>query len=132
MPRTDLPSKQPDGSPNWVEWSDRWMSGTRFHVKAAVEYRTSANPDGSGVVQVSDGANDDRQRLALWAQQITAWSFADQGIPIPSQNAGGPEIIWTVLDGPDFVALAEATQPLLDEVTANPTRARIAKSSSTT
>lgn len=124
MPRTELPSG------NYVEWNDKWMSGVRFHVKAAVEYRTRVDTDSREAVQVSDGANDDRQRLALWAQQITAWSWADTGIPVPSQNAGGPEIIWTVLDGPDFSALADATQPLLDEVTASPTRAaRNAKAS---
>ena len=117
MPRTELPSG------NWVEWTDKWMSGVRFHVKAAVEYKTRAVPGASEVVQVSDGANDDRQRLALWAQQITAWSWSDTGIPVPSQNAGGPEVIWTVLDGPDFNALADATQELLDAVTASPTRA---------
>lgn len=119
MPRTELPSG------NWIDWSDKWMSGVRFHVKAAVEFRTVVTTNGNAreAVQVSDAANDDRQRLALWAQQITGWSFADNGIPVPSQNAGGPEIIWTVLDGPDFNVLAEATQGLLDEVTATPTPA---------
>ena len=55
-----------------------------------------------------------------------------QGIPIPSQNAGGPEIIWTVLDGPDFNALADATQELLDAVTASPTEARRTRKHSST
>jgi hypothetical protein len=117
MPRTELPSG------GWVEWDDKWMSGVRFNVKAAVEYKTRAVPGASEVVQVSDGANDDRQRLALWGQQITAWSFTDQGIPIPKNNVAGPEVIWVTLDGPDFGALADATQELLDAVTASPTRA---------
>jgi hypothetical protein len=110
------------------------MSGVRFHVKAAVEFRSEVTVTGNDrkAVQISDAANDDRQRLALWGQQITAWSFADQGIPVPSQNVGGPEVIWTVLDGPDFSALADATQDLLDEVTAVPTGNRAsAKGSST-
>jgi hypothetical protein len=128
MPRTDLPSG------NWVEWSSKWMSGVRFHVKAAVEFRSEVTISGNDrkAVQVSDAANDDRQRLALWGQQITAWSFADQGIPVPSQNVAGPEVIWTVLDGPDFSKLADATQDLLDEVTAVPTSARNAKGQSAT
>ena len=105
MPRTELPSKQTDGSPNWVEWNGNWMSGVRFHVKAAVEYETGAVPGASEVVQVCDGANDDRQRLALWAQQITAWSWSDQGIPVPSQNAGGPG---DRLDGPGRARLHPA------------------------
>jgi hypothetical protein len=133
MPRTELASTQPDGSPHWVEWSSNWKSGVRFHVKAAVEYRTEAVPGASKVVQISDGANDDRQRLALWAQQITAWSFSEQGIPVPSQNVAGPEVVWDTLDGPDFNLLADATQELLDAVTASPTRGRSsAKDSSTT
>jgi hypothetical protein len=127
MPRTELPSG------NWVEWDAKWMSGTRFHVKSAVKYELRADADTGGMVQIADGANEDRQRLALWADRITAWSWSDKGIPIPSQNAGGPEILWTVLDGPDFTALAEATQGLLEEVTAVPTRGKAAgKASSTT
>lgn len=136
MPRTELPSKQPDGSPNWVEWSDRWMSGVRFYVKAAVEFRSEVTVTGNErkAVQISDAANEDRQRLALWREQITDWSFAGpgQGIPIPKNNTGGAEIIWTVLDGPDFNALADATQGLLDEVTAVPTSPNNGKGSSTT
>jgi hypothetical protein len=127
MPRTDLPGKQPDGSPNWVEWSDKWMSGVRFHVNAAVVHR-SVMSDGQ-LVQESDNGNMDRMRLALWGQQITGWSFADHGVPIPKNNVAGPEVIWVTLDGPDFNALADATQDLLEEVTASPTRARPAKTS---
>lgn len=128
MPRTNLPSG------GWIDWSDKWMSGVRFHVKAAVEFRSEVTANGNErkAVQVSDAANDDRQRLALWGQQITAWSWSDQGIPVPSQNVAGPEVIWTVLDGPDFNALADATQALLDEVTAVPTSPKNAKGSSTT
>ena len=134
MPRTELPSTQADGSHNWCDWSDKWMSGVRYEVKKAVVYKTTV-PVGGGtreVVQESDAANDDRQRIALWAQQITGWSFADQGIPVPSQNVAGAEVVWSVLDGPDFNALAEATQALLDEVTATPTSQRSGKPSSTT
>lgn len=127
MPRTELPSG------NWIDWDSKWMSGVRFHVKSAVVYETTVPTGGNAteVVQRSDAANDDRQRLALWAQQITGWSFADRGIPVPKDNAAGPEIIWTVLDGPDFNALADATQALLDEVTVTPTRGKNAKPSST-
>jgi hypothetical protein len=130
MPRTELPSKDRNDSPNWVEWNDKWMSGVRFHVRSAVVYETVTNGDGTAVQRV-DAANEDRMRLALWREQITGWSFADQGIPVPSQNVGGAEIIWTVLDGPDFNALAEATQDLLDEVNTSPTKRTRAKGSST-
>lgn len=133
MPRTELPSTQPDGSPNWVEWNDKWMSGVRFAVKSAVVFEMTVSSSGNAreAVQRSDAANDDRQRIALWEQVITAWSFADRGIPVPSQNAAGAQVVWSVLDGPDFNALAEATQGLLDEVTAVPTPRASAKPSST-
>lgn len=126
MPRTELPSTQPDGSHNWIEWTSDWMSDVRFHVKEAVVYETTV-PTGGGareVVQRSDAANDDRQRLALWEKVITAWSFADRGVPVPSQNAAGAQVILATLSGRDFNALAEATQDLFDEVTATPTGSR--------
>lgn len=128
MPRTELPSG------GWIEWSDRWMSGVRFAVKSAVVYETTV-PVGGGareVIQKSDEANDDRRRVALWEQQITAWSFADQGVPIPSQNVARAQVIWSVLDGPDFNALADATQGLLDEVTATPTSGKASGKPSST
>ncbi len=126
MPRTELPSG------NWVEWKTDLMSGTRFAVKSAVVHEISGTPGGNEVVQRSDGANEDRQRLALWAEIITAWSWSEKGIPIPSQNVGGPEVIWTVLDLDDFDKLAEDTQDLLDKVLSSPTRRRAANGSSAT
>jgi hypothetical protein len=129
MPRTELPSKQPDGSANWVEWTPDWMSSTRLAVKAAVVYEISGSQGGE-VTQRTDAANDDRQLVALWAQQITAWSFADRGIPVPSQNVAGGEVIWSTLSGPDFNTLAEATADLFDQVTATPTRRRSGRGSS--
>lgn len=118
MPRTELPSG------NWVEWNQNWMSGVRFAVKSAVVYETvvMAGNGSREAVQRSDAANDDRQRLALWREQITGWSWADKGIPVPKDNAAGAEVIWSVFDGPDFNAFAEATADLFDEVTAVPTR----------
>ena len=114
MPRTDLPSGA------WVEWMDKLMAQTRFDVKESVVYETNIS-DGNATQRL-DAANDDRQRLALWGAVITGWSFAEQGIPIPSQNAGGRGVILSVLDLDDFNALADATQELYDKITANPSR----------
>jgi hypothetical protein len=109
------------------------MSGVRFNVKAAVVFRTTVAASGGSreAVQESDGANEERQRVALWREIITAWSFADKGIPIPSQNVAGAEVIWSTLDDDDFDELAEATQGLLDRMTATPTSRKNAKTSST-
>lgn len=127
MPRTELPSGA------WIEWTNDWMSDVRFHVKTAVVFRTTVDASGGArsAVQESDAANDDRQRLALWEKVITAWSFADKGIPIPSQNAGGRQVILATLSGKDYNAFAKATQELFDEVTENPTSPTSATASST-
>ena len=127
MPRVELPSKQADGTPNYVEFTESLMSGTRFDVKDAVKYVLRADDEGRAT-QTVPGGNDDRQRVALWYNVITDWSFKDKGIPVPSQNAAGKDgaadLIGSTLDLDDFAALAEATQPLLDKVLANPKRAR--------
>lgn len=128
MPRTELPSG------GWIEWHDKVMAEVRFNTKAAVVHRTVVSGDGKNreIVQQSDGANDDRMRVALWGHIITAWSFADQGIPIPASNLAGADAVWNALDLDDFAAFAEATDDLYDKVTAIPTRGRNAKGSSTT
>lgn len=132
MPRTELPSESSPGVHNWVEWVDKVTSGGRFEVKKAVVNRVTTSPDGT-VVQELDSANEDRQRIALWYQAITNWSWAERGIPVPSQNPGGVDIIWDVLsDLDDYFALAEATQDLLEKVSATPTQRKTARGSSTT
>ena len=120
MPRVELPSE------NWVEFTESLMSGTRFDVKDAVKYVLRADDEGRAT-QTVPGGNDDRQRVALWFTVITDWSWAAKGIPVPSANPAGKEgvadLIGSTLDLDDFAALAEATQPLLDRVLANPKRA---------
>jgi len=125
MPRTELPSG------GWIEWTDKVMSGTRFEVRKAIRNEITSAPDGT-VVQQLDGANEDRQRVALWFEVITGWSFAETGIPIPKANLAGADVVWQVLDMDDYNALADATQDLLEKVVATPTQRKTAAGSSTT
>jgi hypothetical protein len=87
-----------------------------------------AADDGTGAVQDIPGANDDRQRAALWWHIITDWSFASSGIPIPSQNAAGKDgvldLIGATLTDEDYDCLADATQGILTRMTRNPSRRR--------
>jgi hypothetical protein len=128
MPRTELVSKQADGTPNWVEWRDSVMSAVRFDVKDAVKSTIRAADDGTGAVQDIPGANDDRQRAALWWHIVTDWSFAASGIPIPSQNAAGKDgvldLIGATLTDEDYDKLADATQEILTRMTRNPKRGK--------
>ena len=127
MPRTELPSG------GFVEWKDKFMAGVRFDVKDAVKSVIRAADDGSGAVQEIPGANDERQRVALWWHIITDWSFAASGIPIPSQNAAGKDgavdLICATLDDEDYAKLAEETQSILDRFARNPKRAKPSASS---
>ena len=127
MPRTELVSKQADGTPNWVEWRDSVMSAVRFDVKDAVKSTIRAGDDGQAVQEIP-GANDERQRMALWYHLITDWSFAEKGIPIPSLNAAGKdgaaELFLATLTDDDYDKLTEETQPILTRLVRNPKRAK--------
>lgn len=115
MPRTDLPSKQPDGSQNWVEYRDRLSVQDRIAANSAVKFTFEAAPDGKGEVRKVTGGNDERMKVALAAQVITAWSFP--GIPVPSQNIADPEeLIASTLDLDDWDAVSEAIDPLFQRI----------------
>ena len=132
MPRTELVSKQADGTPNWVEWRDSVMSAVRFDVKDAVKSTIRAGDDGQAVQEIA-GANDDRQRAALLWHLITDWSFAAQGIPVPSQNAAGKDgvldLLGATLTDDDYDKLVEAVHEILVRMTRNPSRRRQSASS---
>ena len=127
MPRTELVSKQADGTPHWCEWRDSVMSAVRFDVRDSVKSVIKAGDDGQAVQEIG-GANDDRQRAALWWHIITDWSFAATGIPIPSQNAAGKDgvldLIGATFTDEDYDKLAEATQEILTRMVRSPKRGK--------
>ena len=115
MARVDLPGKQPDGSPNWVEYRDKLTVQDRIAANSAIKFTFEAAPDGNGEVRKVTGGNDDRMRVALLARLITAWSFP--GVPVPSQNIADPEeLISSQLDLDDYDAVSDAIEPLFQRV----------------
>lgn len=104
MARVDLPSGA------WVEYRDKLKAGDKFAVQDAVSMET--REDGSRKMALGLG-NDIRN--ALLGRIITGWSYPD---PVPAQNQfqAADVVIGNAMDIDDYLALAEAVQPLLDKV----------------
>lgn len=107
MPRFDLPGG------GWVEYRDSLKAGDKFAVQNALVF--TIEPDGSNK---APAGVENTMRNALLGQIITAWSY--EGIPVPSMNASGTDIIGSVMDIDDYNALAEAIAPLLAKVSFSP------------
>lgn len=112
--RVELPSKQADDSPNWVEIRDKLMSEDRFEVQEVAHVEVGAGA-GEGRTRASFLAMQNDMRNALLGRIITAWSFPD---PIPSQNqfAAADVVIGRVLDLDDYAAMEKAVEPLMDKI----------------
>jgi hypothetical protein len=109
VPRLDLPS----GS--WVEYRDTLGIGDRWAVQGS--YNVTVE-DGKSIIPGNIG---ELQTKAFYSQIITAWSF--EGIPVPSQNIGGGDVLDTVFSDSgqygtldDFNFLDEALRPLFEKV----------------
>ena len=111
MPRVTLPSKQADGSPNFVDLRhpDDFMAADLFAMHAAVKVK----PGPQGEYSPAEVA-DDRVNSFL-VSAITGWSFPT---PIPSQVgvAAGDVVIGRAMRAKDWGALRKAAQPLMDEL----------------
>jgi hypothetical protein len=105
VPRTELPSGA------WVEYRDRLMGCDQEATQGSFEIRVV---DGQ---QIMPSNVQGLMRRALLAEIITSWGGPGlEGIPVPSQNQAGAEIIGKVLDVDDMNALTEAVAPLLEKV----------------
>jgi hypothetical protein len=113
MARVELPSKQADGTPNFVDLKspDDFMACDLFAIHRAVRVKSSANGDTEYSAQ--EWA-DDRVNAFL-ASAITGWSFP---APIPAQTtvAAADVVIGRVMRAKDWAALRRAAQPLMDEL----------------
>jgi hypothetical protein len=111
--RIDLPSKQADGSPNWVDLKspDDFMAADLFSIHRAVRVKTSA----TGETDYSAQEWADDRVNAFLGTAITGWSFP---APIPAQNgvAAADVVIGRVMRAKDWAALRKASQPLMDEL----------------
>jgi hypothetical protein len=107
MPRCELPGG------GWVDYRDQLMAGDKFAVQNAVVF--TIDPTGA---QTAPAGVENLMRNALLGQIITAWSY--EGIPVPSMNAGGTDVIGTSMAIDDYNHLADEVAPLLVKVGFNP------------
>ena len=110
MPRIELPSKQADGTPNYVEVRspDDYLAEELFAVHRAVRI-----PTGEGTFSPTE-LEDDRTNAFL-ATAITAWSFPS---PIPSQMnvAAADKVVGRAMKAKDWSVLRRKVKPLIDEL----------------
>jgi hypothetical protein len=108
--RAELPSKQADGTRNWVEYRDSLMSMDKFAVD---EVATVVMGETGNKVSALAMRND--MRNALLGRIITAWSYP---VPIPKENnfQAADIVIGNALNLKDYSALAKAIEPLMDEI----------------
>jgi hypothetical protein len=108
--RAELPSKQADGTRNWVEYRDSLMSMDKFAVD---EVATVVMGETGNKVSALAMRND--MRNALLSRIITAWSYP---VPIPKDNnfQAADIVIGNALNLKDYSALAKAIEPLMDEI----------------
>ena len=113
MPRIELPSKQADGTPNFVDLKepDDFMASDLFAIHRAVRVKSSA----TGETEYSAQEWADDRVNAFLGSAITGWSFP---VPIPSQMnvAAADVVIGKTMRAKDWAALRRAAQPLLDEL----------------
>ena len=103
-----MPVKVELPSGGWVEVRDRLTLQDKWAITQGLEIQSR---DGVQYIPANFG---DQQMRNFLSSVITAWSF--EGIPVPSQNFGGADVMATVLDLDDYDALEEAVQPLYEKV----------------
>ena len=110
MPRIELPSKQADGTPNYVEVRepDDYLAEELFAIHRAVRV-----PTGEGTF--SPREMEDDQANAFLGSAITAWSFPS---PIPSQMnvAAADKVVGLAMKAKDWSVLRRKIKPLMDEL----------------
>ena len=113
MPRIELPSKQADGTSNWVEVAspDDLMAETLFAIHRAVRITSGAGGDTS----YSPREMEDDSVNAFLGFAITGWSFP---APVPSQAnmAAADKVIGRVMKAKDWSSLKKQVRPLIDEL----------------
>jgi hypothetical protein len=112
--RVELPSGA------WVELRDKLNVEDQRAVQNAVVIEITTDENGNTVQRIP-GDHTMARRAALLSRIVTDWSFAAQGIPIPSQNVGGADMIDSAIsDLDDMNKLDEEIRPLMEK--ANPGR----------
>lgn len=111
--RITVPSKQADGTSNWVDVAnpDDILAETLFAIHAAVRLSSGA----SGETSYSPREMEDDSVNAFLGYAITGWSFPS---PIPAQmNVAAPDkVIGRAMTGKDWSSLRKQVRPLMDEL----------------
>lgn len=111
MPRVTLPSKQADGSPNYVDLKspDDFMAADLFAIHRDVKVKPGPSGEYSGQEFADDRVN------AFLTRAITGWSFPSP-IPAGATVAAGDVVIGRAMRAKDWAALRNAAQPLINEL----------------
>jgi hypothetical protein len=81
MPATrEMPVRVTLPSGAWVEVKDNFLPGDRFAVEGSVDVVIE---DGKTYIHGAGPA----QWKAFLTRAVTAWSYSEQGVPLPSQSA---------------------------------------------
>jgi hypothetical protein len=103
--RIDLPSGA------WVEYRDTLTAGDMFAVQESIVF------DSDGGKITYHGGLQNQMRNALLTRIITAWSFEDKGIPIPSRHVARASVFTDMdMSIDDYNTLAAAVEPLVTKV----------------
>lgn len=114
--RIELPSGA------WLQVRTRMTVEDQRAVQGAVGVQIRTDGDGNSVAHLP-GDHQMARRAALLHRIIVAWSYADQGIPVPSQNVAGVGTVDSVISDLDDMNEVDAKiAPLMEKV--NPTRSR--------
>jgi hypothetical protein len=112
--RIELPSGA------WLQVRSRMTVEDQRAVQGAVDVEIHSDGQGNNVARLP-GDHQAARRAALLHRIITAWSYAEQGIPVPSQNVAGVDAVDSVLnDLDDMNEVDDKIAPLMEKV--NPTR----------
>jgi len=116
MTRFDLPSKQADGTFNWVELADldSLMGEDLLIIHRAVKIRSGPG----GETEYSPKEMDDDRANAFLGRTITDWSFTHA--PIPSKNSlvAADVAISRAMNLRDYAALLGTARKQLAEIDA--------------
>ncbi len=111
--RIELPSKQADDTPNWVDVRepDDFLAEDLFAIHRAVKISSGAG----GETSYSPREMEDDLANAFLARAITAWSFPS---PTPAQAnmAAADVVIGRTMRAKDWAALRTRIRPLMDEL----------------
>lgn len=104
----------------WIDVRSRMTVEDQRAVQGAVDVEIHTDGEGGNVARLP-GDHAMARRAALLYRIITAWSWAEQGIPIPIQNVAGiPTVESVISDLDDMTEVDEKIAPLMEKV--NPTR----------